>query len=250
VAVDIDRMEWMPEGPLGLPRINLVVGALLAGKTNTFARELAVLNQVRFAGNERTRTVLLYEKELHGIRPGSYGLRAYVRDRWSNLFGGAAAEVTLPEARTGGRIGPIVLGGGTPVLRNALPEITRKWSDASEPVEQPTRIELASVPVGDTLLQGTVLEFHSWTCPPRKGTAPGPGTRSLVRDDRAVREFPDPRVASAGRCVRNVDVLRTDDLTPGDYVYELEWQGPLRQEARRAAFVVLPAVESLEASGN
>jgi hypothetical protein len=183
--------------------------------------------------------VILHEALVDSLAPGSYVLRAFVRDSTGYAFGGALVEIQLPRVE-GGTVGPIVRRDRNPVVRTELPARNREGRAVRS---MTNAIELASLPIGERALRGgEPLRFATWICFPvaEKDTL-FTARRWITRGDAALFRFDDAAVARAGDCASLEDALDTTPLAPGDYVYHLRRDGAEgRTEEIESPFTIAP----------
>lgn len=161
IAVDPDRLYSVPMG--GTTKGNWEVGALLADADAKNTWEMLAISEVRRSGGTGSSVVILHERTFDGLRPGRDELRAFLRDRWANLYGGGVAAIDLPDPTRAVLAGPVVRRADSPYLPTSLP-LRQRGS------EDPTAVKVAvaggSLPLtARAVTPGEPLEFVSWLCP-------------------------------------------------------------------------------------
>jgi len=218
VAIEIEALGLLPVAEGEAARLD--VGALLDHEASGKSWEMLTGAEVRKAQGGGARGVLVYERKLGDLRPGLYRVRAFARNKDLDVYGGASAEVALPEAGGEAAAGPILFTSGRSVFASDLPLMGEPAEGkAGRRVEATTR----AVPTGDRAVErGRLLEIVSWLCGAAAADPDRFFVRYVARDRKPIFRFPDPMVEPAGDCVRLTDEVDTSLLDPGSYTYEHE----------------------------
>ncbi len=205
------------------------VGALLSDEGGRKSWEMLSVSEFKRSGEGQNLTAILHERRIEGLRPGTYELRAFVRDRLANVYGGARAEIVLPRPAGPTVVGPIVTRSHGAAVRTTLP-LLDKAGRTSAPARS-ARIEPLAVPLGDRAVRpGEALEFWSWICPGDAALAVPDVARYVALDVEPLFRFEGPGVAAAGVCTALVDRLDSTPMATGDYTYHLRWGDALQAE--------------------
>ena len=210
------------------------VAALLARDEFFKTWEMLGVYRARQEGDEPPSGIMLHEQLFEDLKPGKYELRAFVRDRAENVFGGAAVTIELPAPGDGGLAGPVMVRPRGSLLRSPLPLRTKKKPAASATTSR----ESGTRPLGDrvSVSPGEAVQFLTWACS---------GDTSRVHsavsgDDGEPRVSKPVETRESGSCHRLSDIVDTDLLPPGDYAYELSTGGDTPKTAT-AAFAIISA---------
>jgi len=254
VALDIDRLRLLPlaDGEMGA----LDVGALLYQEDGGKSWEMLIGAKVRKAAGQETNQFILHERLFHDLKPGRYRLVAFARNREQDLFGGAEANLALPDARKGGLAGPIVLYAERKFFPSALP-LFEEEVPVGVAIQE---LSTGGVPVMDNVVRpGDLLDVVSWICPVAPSGAETTERpmdaaliRYLARDGKPVFRLPEPTVESAGSCFRVADRVITESLKPGSYTYHLSWletEGGEPREATAEFRILEPPDGQVRAAG-
>ncbi len=196
------------------------VGAFLWQEDGRKRWELLAISEIRKQRDDATGTAVLHERVIEGVPPGTYELRAFVRDRWANLYGGARARMELPRTRET-IAGPLVLRAEAGFVRTQLPLRQEKVPTRPESARE---IERGLLPLGERSVRaGEPLACLTWVCPGESKDSVYETVRYLSREDEPVLIFEEPEIVKAGRCVRIGDRIDTSGLAPGRYVYHVGW---------------------------
>lgn len=200
------------------------VGALLSDAGATRSWEMVGQSEIHGRNGAEGGGVVpavVHERIVEAIRPGTYELRAFVRDKWTDLAGGARAVIELPRLNAAAMIGPQVLLQDRPMVRTTLPY----RGEAAGSAPQATRLlERGSLPLsGKPVRPGERLEFRTWICPGKSEAALPATERSLFQGASQLLRFDAPPVVEEGGCARVVDALDTTTLAPGPYGYTVRW---------------------------
>ena len=196
------------------------VGAFVWQEDGRKRWELLAISEIRKQRDDATGTAVLHERVIEGVPPGTYELRAFVRDRWANLYGGARARMELPRTRET-IAGPLVLRAEAGFVRTQLPLRQEKVPTRPESARE---IERGLLPLGERSVRaGEPLACLTWVCPGESKDSVYETVRYLSREDEPVLIFEEPEILKAGRCVRIGDRIDTSGLAPGRYVYHVGW---------------------------
>ena len=232
VAVDLSRL---PEDVAGEGR-EWEVGALLAQRKSRDVQEM--LGYLRLApGDPAARKLVVHERVFEDLPPGPYEVRAYVRDRRADLYGGTRITLDLPNAaKRGGVAGPMILRlrGDNRVARLPL----RERLDVIEPMQLiDAEADWAAADTTGLAGPGEALRFSTWVCDAAKGSGGGASlNRWIALEGERQLEFEDPVLRPVRGCTRIEDELAWEALAPGEYEYCVD-AGP-SGGAVRAAFRV------------
>lgn len=197
------------------------VGALLSDKRSKSWEMLAISESRRSGEGQEAPAILLHERRIEGLRPGAYVLRAFVRDRTANLYGGAEAEIVLPEPKGGTVAGPVPMRGARAAVRTSLPLLERRAK--TEPARSGS-IERMSLPLGGRAVEpGEPLEFRTWICPGETADALAGLERYVALDGKPLFRFGAPELVQAGACTTLIDRLDSTPMADGLYAYRVVW---------------------------
>jgi len=234
VVLDPNSMVLLHAGPGSKEtKGNWEVGALLSDADARRSWEMIGVSELRGAHEKGgAMPAVVHERTVEGIRPGAYELRAFVRDRWTNLYGGATVRIDLPRADGPTLTGPQVLRADRSLVRTTLP-LRRESPDAGPAA---TRVaEKGSLPLGDRPAQpGEHLEFLTWICPGKSEDTVYKALRFLTHEEQPLLRFDAPTIVQAGDCARLGDTLDTTALAPGRYAYHVSWTPDPDGEPREA----------------
>lgn len=215
VAVSSDTLSLIPDATGR--EASYEIGALLQAEDGKRSWELLGEYKVRRGPEGSTDRLALQRKELAGLRPGRYRLAAFIRDRVSNLFGGAEARIDLPPPG-GGTAGPLVRLASRKRIVTPLPLVNEKAGD----MDHASQAQVGPVPPGASgIVRGDPVTVDTWVCPP-EGRTISKVLRFVVRDGRPIFRFEDTVPARAGRCSLFSDPLDTSQLQAGRYAYHLQ----------------------------
>jgi hypothetical protein len=217
VALDISSLNLLPIG--GTEAGHLDVAALLEHESTGKSWVLRGGADLTLRTGSSRQGVLVYEKALDRLKPGSYRLRAFVNDRDQDLYGGAEARIVLPDVREEGLIGPLASCPRREVYAASLP-----LANKDENVGRRVVSKIGAAPFGGgALMRGERLSLDSWIC---SETDVDPG-RNLLRfieqDGKPLFRLPEGWTEGNGRCRRFTDLLDTIELSPGKYTYRIIW---------------------------
>jgi hypothetical protein len=232
VATETDALAFIPQA--GARLASWEVGARLASVAGSRKWEMLGTDTLRRESPEGGNKTVLHERIFADLRPGSYRFTAFIRDRTASLFGGAEADLTLPDPVEGGIAGPILLRSGRRRIVSELPLLAARRSPESKPSHEAT----GAAPAGDsTVRRGDEVEVRSWLCPGRSHRALEGILRWVARGETPVFQLGDLVQQPAGQCAVIADRMDTSRLDPGAYTYHLRWPG---EPGRSNAEAVVP----------
>lgn len=243
VALDIDTLELLERGEKQSGQWE--VGALLI-RDRGYGKKWEMLGQASLArkGEGESQAVVLHQRELVGLEPGTYELRAFARDKWADLYGGGSGKLVLPKPGKTGLVGPFVMRAGASRVVSTLP-----LRDAGAAAKVRTdRLETGAVPLGNRdAVVGEPLEFTTWLCPGPPEDDEIEVRRYVSADGEPLFRLEEARIVRGGECVSVGDTLDTTPLQPGRYAYNIWW---IRGEDLEPAVAGLEfsVVESADAS--
>ena len=233
VAVDAEQLLLLPAA--GGKTGSWETGALMYREPGTDARELLANSYMRVEDQAVPGCSIIHQRVLERIKPGEWNLRAFVRDRNADAFGGTASTVTLPRPGEAGLSTPAPFQSGRRWIRTGLPDLTNK----QRKIEDETRsqeIIRESFPLADGPIElGNYLEFRTWVCSPKKGKGDAV-VRYIARDGEPIFRFETAKPPKGGSCIEMTDAVETRYLEPGEYVYHIRYSPeglpePLTEEA-------------------
>jgi hypothetical protein len=217
VALSADRL--VIPGAAG-PRGAWETGALLSRDDGRHATEFLARSRLQADSAEDAEGTIVHRATFEAESPGTWRLAAFVRDRNTNMFGGAEVEVTLPDPGEAGVSTPIPFRGSGPWIVTELPRLSKH---ALEEARTGT-VERGALPLaGRPVAKGEPLELRSWVCRPRKGRA-GSLQRYLARGGEPLFRFDERDPPAAGACAQITDEVDTRFLEPGPYVYRVRYR--------------------------
>jgi hypothetical protein len=219
VAVSADALLLLPAagGRFG----SWEAGALMYRDDGSDPTEFLARSRLSTNSDDSSGSYIVHQGIIEGLKPGSWRLGAFVRDRNANLFGGAENETVLPRPGKLGLSTPVLLQSGRSWLRTELPILKKKPDPTSAGAVVEGPLPLSGEPVG----WGNPVEVRTWVCAPNKGGA-GRLLRYLVRDEEPIFRLDHADPPPAGSCTELVDVVETRFLTPGEYAYRLRYNVP------------------------
>jgi VWFA-related protein len=159
VGVDVDTLALFPAA--GKQRGDWEVGAFLYRDDGRSKREMLGRSRVLLGPEGRPEAIVLHERDLDSLKPGTYHLAAFVRDRAANVFGGAEATLTLPKRNTPGMVGPIMMRAGGQFVSSPLPLLAEKGDAAI----RSSTVQTGTIPIGrGSVSQGTPVQIVTWLC--------------------------------------------------------------------------------------
>jgi VWFA-related protein len=157
VALDIESLELLERGDKQSGQWE--VGALLI-RDRGYGKKWEMLAEASLArkGEGESEVVVLHERELTGLEPGTYEIRAFARDKWSDRYGGGSGQLVLPKPGKMALAGPVVMRAGALRVVSTLP--LRQADSVAE--VRTDRIESGPVPLGRRdAAGGEPLEFRT-----------------------------------------------------------------------------------------
>ena len=215
VALDLETLESASID--GRPEWEWEVGVLLAELESRKVREMLGVSTARREAATAGGSWVVHERTFEDLKPGEYEVRAFVRDRTADVYGGARAKLELPSPKRGGVAGPLVLRRRGPHRVASLPLRENwdsiDWMDAAPVDGAWSPLGLREQRPGDPLL------FLSWVCPAGTETSLPSVRRYIARSDEPPIELREGEANEEGRCARWVDRLDTGALRAGAYEY-------------------------------
>jgi len=173
VALDLASLVHLPVGERREARWE--VGALLVRQPDGPTWEMLAVSRVESKSEPRGEKII-HRAEIRDLKPGTYRLTTFARDRAAGLFGGAQSEIEGPGPAS--IVGPVLLRSSTKCLLAPLPltsDRSAAESRVSEAQERASPLENAPVEPGQP------LEAHTWLCAGKwESAAPAPCGSSLA----------------------------------------------------------------------
>jgi len=217
VSFDARALEMLPDGDR--VKGEWEVGALVLKRPGGKTWEMLGVSEVTSKVKPGDRAYIVHEYAFPEAKPGEYEIRAFIRDKWANVFGGDRGLLTLPKQQTGATVGPLKLLGEADQVRTTLPLRRKKFQ--RDP-KNTARNTTGAVPIGNTLLEpGMKLEVASWACGD-KGSLPAVFDARIVGAKSAVRLKP-PEVRLFGYCAEATSTIDTTAFPRGPYEYVIRW---------------------------
>ena len=219
VVLDSETFSLLPSG--AELEAHWEVGALLAREGGKDPTEMLGVSRVRCNAEGGCGATIVHERLIEKLRPGAYELRAFVRDRWADVYGGAKAEIVLPAPGDGAVVGPLLVIPNGRYVSTSLPLRTRK---ARLSVSSESRVSTGFLPLGRPPARaGDPLALLSWICPKERG-----GSAPTIRRRLFLKGVPqvgldEGQPVPIGDCWSIADGVETSRMTPGRYDYELSW---------------------------
>ncbi|MFQ5766754.1 MAG: hypothetical protein ACE5ID_02055 [Acidobacteriota bacterium] len=224
----LDLDQWPALVPGSSAMVDADLGALLLGLNSNQQWQMVTGTTMSRVGS--SRRALLYSRIFQDLRPGQYRLLAFVRNRITDQYGGARAEISLPALSAMDQdddaaptnvppawTGPVAVA---PKGRFFPTPLTLKGAKV-EPQSASVRLVSGPLPLGSgDARPGEDLDLLSWICPP----PPSMGEDwlpYLTSEGRPIYRLPQGRVDPAGDCSRYTVRIETSGLAPGPYVYHL-----------------------------
>jgi VWFA-related protein len=217
IVVSVDTLLLLPAA--GGKHGSWETGALLFAEQGGSTMEFLARSRLSTESKEPSGGYVVHERIVEDLQPGPWRMGAFVRDRNTNLFGGAEERTLLPKPGKAGVSSPLLMQAGRSWLRTELPPLRKKSPEAVKTglvVEDP--LPLAGLPVS----RGSPLEARTWICAPKRGSR-GRLLRYLVRGADPIFRFEHVDPPAAGSCSELVDVMETDLLLPGNYSYRIRY---------------------------
>ena len=231
VALDAGSLERVQEAGERW-RGRWEVGALLVRNDGEESWEMLGVSEVLTRTDESGLVPVVHERTFEGLRPGEYELRAFVRDRWANVYGGGRTVVELPKPREGAVVGPMTLRADALHVSTALPTQSRKGIPE---LSRAGKLRKGPLPFGArAAVLGEPLEFVTLICAGEHKDTLYETHRFISRDGLPVLDLDETRIGRAGECATIRDRLDTSRLEPGDYAYTLLWSPGVKLEPREA----------------
>jgi hypothetical protein len=221
VAVDTASIALLPSGADREARWE--VGALLAreGGRRGEHHEMLGVSSVR-CGGEGGCGVVVHERLIEGLRPGRWELRSFVRDRWTEVLGGARVAIELPAPGEGSVVGPLLATPGGSYLATALPLRTKRERSFRS---QESRRSAGPRPLTDAVARPRApLGLLSFVCDRRRGAGLPVTRRRLLPDEAPGVALTLAEPGLDGECWSIADVVSTSSAAAGSYGYELRWE--------------------------
>jgi hypothetical protein len=245
VALDVESLTTIPRA--GVQQADWEVGALLSRSRDARAWEMLGVSRVRTRDEIRAPALVVHEHSLQALSAGSYRLGAFARDRTDNLFGGAAADLVLPDPRKPGLAGPLLMLAEREYMGAALP-LLKKKPESEAPTQ--ARGRTGPIPADSPVREGELLTVMTWVCGGAT-EAPDPGRllRYVMRDDEALFRFERARLEPAGQCYKLSDTIESGALGIGSYIYHVSWRRTGDEEPIESslAFRIEPDPDSVSA---
>lgn len=118
VRLDPRSLGLLPEGDKRVA--SWEIGAVLVRRGGRGGIEMLGVSRVNCPKAGCT-TAVVHQRVVEGLRPGTYELRAFAHDRWSNAYGGAKAAIELPAPDEPSLIGPVLVASDTGYFATDLP---------------------------------------------------------------------------------------------------------------------------------
>ena len=238
VALDARSLTLLPSG--SGREAQWEVGAVLVRRQGRDSVEMLGVSRVRCPEDGECAATIVHEREIDDLRPGTYELRAFAHDRWSDAYGGARAVIELPRPKERAVVGPLLLARGDYVSAD-LPLRKPYRETKGEPAESKgIRASSGAHPLGRAP-SGAAVAALSWICGGAKRGGPPETARRLRHGADSVSGLQTTTGERTDRCWSIADSVETARLTPGRYDYELD---PAHGgETLRASFEI-PATES------
>jgi hypothetical protein len=216
------------------------VGVLVADSRGKREWEMLGISKVRRKGKGPTDKFILHERTLRKLPPNRYEVRAFVRDGWANLYGGAEAELDLPATKKPAAAGPLLRTEQRHVL-TSLPMWNKPRKRDS--VTRNSTVSTGIVPAADrSVIAGETLDFSTWICPGKSGGSRLDLQIYLSDGISTLFEFDETRIDSVGECWMVNDRLDTALMIEGRYTYHVLWSPGTGERIfeRTRPFVVVP----------
>jgi VWFA-related protein len=252
VAVDARSLMLFPTA--GRQQGDWEVGALLTRDRGEKNWEMLGRSRLSHTGSELPGDFVVHEHRFSGLKPGTYRLGAFVRDRTANEFGGARATLVLPPPRRDSLAGPIPLAVDRSRIISSLPLLKGGAGDDSRSGDVGT----GSVPLDDSGVPiGQPLEFGTWICPAHDAPSVARLLRFVSAGGEPLFRMPSGRLQPEGDCYLVTDRIDTLILDEGDYTYHFRWNRdgsePIEEQVEFsmvAGAAIDPSAEETEVSSN
>jgi VWFA-related protein len=217
IVVSVDALLLLPAA--GGKHGSWETGALLFAEQSGGPMEFLARSRMSTESEDTSGSYVVHERTVEGLQPGPWSMGAFVRDRNTNLFGGAQGRILLPKPGKAGISTPVLMQAGRSWLRTELPPLRKK---NQEPVKTGAVVEDPLPLVGQPVIRGTPVEARTWICAPKSGSGDGL-LRYLVREAEPIFRFEHVDPPAAGACSEVVDVVETGLLAPGKYAYRIRY---------------------------
>jgi len=231
VALDPRSLGLLPHGTKRVA--SWEIGAVLVKQGGRGGVEMLGVSRVT-CPEEGCATTVVHERVIEGLRPGTYELRAFAHDRWTDVYGGAKAKLELPRPGRPSAVGPLLVAESGKYISADLP-LRSKNSRPDESMGVHSSVGVH--PLGEHDEPVAVL---SWICGKKKMEAQPVTTRRLSFEGAEVSALEAATLERIGHCWAVQDTVDTSRLTPGQYDYELVWEetSGLAAAPLRASFEV------------
>jgi hypothetical protein len=229
VQFDLRALEMIPEADRVKGKWE--VGAILIHTSSGKSWEMLGVSAIRAGRKPEDPARLVHQQRFESMRPGEYELRAFIRDRWANLFGGSLATLELPKPKAGLIVTPQLMDE-TEYLLTTLPlrkkKIQRDHRNAAS-----KKSGLLPFSAGDFGTDArSDISVVSWGCA-KEGDLPSVMLAQLVGEGGSI-DLPTT-VAGEGRCREATSRIDLAELPAGEYEYVVHWLSGDRLEPRVAS---------------
>jgi YD repeat-containing protein len=211
VTLDPQSLGLLPSGERSVA--SWEIGAVLMRRGGRGGVEMLGVSRVDCPKAGCTTTIV-HERVVEGLHPGSYELRAFAHDRWSNAYGGSRAEIELPAPREPAVIGPVFVASASRYFSSDLPLRSRKPKDNESRTD---RASTGMLPLREGEEPAAAL---AWVCGDKKAESLPVTTARLWRGGTAVALAGEPTIERIGQCWSVQTALDSSGLSPGEYRYE------------------------------
>ncbi len=226
VVVDVSALVLLPGGG-DESRGQWEVGALLERNGDKHWEMLGVSSVTRSAGQETTDLVV-HERKMSFLKPGTYTLGAFVHDKVGDVFGGTEIEIVLPKLDDPVVIGPVLMRLDRTWVRTGLPLFDKKERKAT-----PTRTRSVSrgpIPASARAIDaGQRIEAWTWICP-SDSQVQGKAVRYVSYQGEPIFSFDPVEQKADGNCFQVRDVIETAELETGRYAVHVRWRETTMEE--------------------
>ena len=231
VALDLDSLTILPTGTGS--RGTWEVGAALARTDGAGSWEMLGISQVRSGRGIGSEVWVVHERRFSALKPGSYRMVSFVRDRTANVFGGAESSIILPRPGREGFAGPVLMRSSRRQVVANLPLL--KDAEPGKDPQHGATVVTGPVAAGD-LQAGPrePLEVMTWVCGRAGAASPAPPFRYIAEEGTPILRFEAGLPEPAGQCSRITDRIEGWQPRPGSYSYHLRWPPQEKGEAPSA----------------
>jgi hypothetical protein len=234
VVVSADALYLLPA--TGEEHGSWETGAILYREHDGKAQEFLARSRLSAAARDLSGNYIVHQRLIEELRPGSWRLGAFVRDRNANLFGSAEAGMVLPNPGRAGLSTPLLMRTGRSWVLTELPFLNKKDeapAEAGKVLKEP--LPLSTEPV----IRGETLELRTWICAPEKGGGERL-LRYLVMGDEPLFRLDHTEPPPSGSCSPIVDRIDTRFLSPGEYAYRIRYSAAAGGEIieKEASFIL------------